>query len=77
MKMGLLQQEVAVKIDICAPMLSKIEKGVRYIKRDKVSKLSIVINIDREQLLTIWLAEQVLKVIKNEPAASEVIKADN
>jgi plasmid maintenance system antidote protein VapI len=75
LKMGLLQNDVAVKLGIDAPLLSKIEKGLRQLKREQIPKIASILNADKEELLTLWLADQVLKLIKNEPAASEVLKS--
>ncbi len=36
---GLLLRQLASRLDMDAPMLSKIERGVRHIRRDKLAKL--------------------------------------
>lgn len=72
---GLLQRQVASALDIDTPLFSKIERGERLAKKDLVSKLSAILNIDQEQLLTLWLADQIFDVVKNEDVADEALKS--
>ncbi len=74
LKMGLLQSDVAVKLGIDAPLLSKIEKGLRQLKREQIPKIASILNADKEELLTHWLADQIYDVIKDEEFASEAIR---
>ena len=74
LKIGLLQSDVAVKLGIDAPLLSKIEKGLRRLKREQIPKIALILNTDKEELLTVWLADQIYNVVKDEKYASEAIK---
>ncbi|MBM3187076.1 MAG: helix-turn-helix transcriptional regulator [Bacteroidetes bacterium] len=74
LKIGLLQSDVAVKLGIDAPLLSKIEKGLRRLKREQIPKIASILNTDKEELLTIWLADQIYDVVKGEEFASEAIR---
>jgi HTH-type transcriptional regulator, competence development regulator len=73
-KMCLLQSDVAVKLGIDAPLLSKIEKGLRRLKREQIPKIASILNADKEELLTHWLADQIYDVIKDEEFGSEAIR---
>ena len=74
LKKGLLQSDVAVKLGIDAPLLSKIEKGLRQLKREQVTTIANILKIDEDELLTRWLADQIYDVIKDEEFASEAIR---
>ena len=47
-------------------MFSKIERGDRYAKRAQVIQLAEYFKIDKDELLTLWLADKVLDAIEGE-----------
>ena len=63
---GVLQRQLAALLDIDTPMFSKIEHGDRYAKRTQVIQLAEYFNIDKNELLTLWLADKVLDAIEDE-----------
>ena len=52
---------------------SKIERGERRAKREQVVKLAEILKVDQEELLTLWLADQVYTVVKGENNANKVL----
>ena len=60
------QRQLAAALDIDTATYWKIEKGERRAKREQVSILSKLFNVSTEQLLTLWLADQVSAVVSNE-----------
>jgi len=75
LKVGLLQQDVASLLNIDGPMLSKIEKGERLAKKEQIKKLAEILNTDENQLITLWLADQVFDVLKDEKMADQALKS--
>lgn len=71
---NLLLRQVAPLLEIDTPLLSKIERGDRTAKKEMVSKLAEILKADKEELLTLWLADQVYDVVKDEDVANEAIK---
>lgn len=63
---GLLQRQIASRLEIDTPMLSKIERGERTAKRNQIKPLCNIFGISEKELLTIWLADKILKSIKSE-----------
>ena len=61
---GVLQRQLAALLDIDTPMFSKIERGNRYAKRTQV--IAEYFKIDKNELLTLWLADKVLDAIEDE-----------
>lgn len=73
-RQGLLQRQLAANLEIDSPMYSKIERGERRAKREQVVVLAKLLNSDEHELLTLWLAEQVLDLVKHEAVASSALK---
>ena len=65
-KLGMIQREVAYKLDMDTPMLSKIERGERNAKREHVTNLCKLFNSSEEEMLTLWLADKLYDLAKNE-----------
>lgn len=71
---GLLQRQLAASLEIDTPMLSKIERGDRKAKREQVEHLAILLDTNQSELLRIWLADQIVEILKDEPQAIDVLK---
>ena len=69
----LLQRQLAVSLEIDTPMYSKIERGERKAKREQVVKLAKIFKVDKEELLTLWLAGQVYELVKGKEFAKQAI----
>lgn len=65
----LLQRQVASQMEIDTPMLSKIERGDRKARKDQVLLFAKILNANKEELLTLWLADQVVEVVQDEDFA--------
>ena len=71
---GLLQRQLAAELEIDSPMYSKIERGERRAKREQVIKLADLLETDKDELLTLWLAGQVNEIVKDESTALKAIE---
>ena len=71
---NLLLRQVAPFIDIDTPLLSKIERGERILKKEQIPLLAKILKTDENELTTLWLADQMYNVIEGEPLANEAIK---
>jgi len=70
----LLQRQLAANLEIDTPMFSKIERGERRAKREQVLLLADLLETDVHELLTIWLADQVYDLVKDEEDAHNALK---
>lgn len=70
----LLQRQLAASLEIDTPMFSKIERGERRAKREQVLLLADLLDADVHDLLTIWLADQVYDLVKDEEDAQNALK---
>ena len=55
-------------------MLSKIERGERRAKKEYIPTLAEVLSTNKQELLTLWLADQVYEMVKDESVALEALK---
>lgn len=62
----LLQRHLAAAMDMDTPMFSKIERGERPAKRAQVITIAKLLSADENELLTLWLANKVMEVLKDE-----------
>ena len=74
-KQKLLLRQVASLLDVDTSIISKIERGSRQIKKEQIKPLAEILKADKDELLTLWLADQVYDVIQGEPMADEALKS--
>ncbi len=74
-KENLLLRQVAPQLEMDTPMLSKIERGERFAKREQVTQLSKIFNVPEDDLLSLWLADKVYDVVKDEDVAFKALSA--
>lgn len=71
---GLLQRQLSAQLEIDTPMFSKIERGERRAKREQVLKIAEILKVNADELLALWLTDQVLDVITDEEQALQALK---
>lgn len=70
----LLQRQLANALDMDTAMLSKIERGERRAKREHIPILAVILSTNEKELFTIWLADQVYDILKEEENGIEILK---
>jgi len=68
-----LQRHISAALDIDNAMYCKIERGERRARKEQLSILADILHADREELLTLWLADQVTAVVANEKELTDDI----
>jgi transcriptional regulator with XRE-family HTH domain len=71
---GFLLREVSTQIGIDTAILSKIERGERKATKEQITKLAVILEIDRSLILTQYLSEKILYEIQNEDFGMEALK---
>ncbi len=74
-KQNLLLRQVASKLDVDTSIISKMERGDRPIKQEQIAILADILKADKEELQTLWLADQLYNVIEGQPMADEALKS--
>jgi transcriptional regulator with XRE-family HTH domain len=72
-KQHLYLRQVAPFLEMDTAQLSKIEKGLRQLKREQISTIAQILKADEDELLTLWLSDQIYAVLKDEKLANEAI----
>ena len=68
------QRKVAAALDIDTVTYSKIENGKYMPNRDFVLRLASFFECDSEQLIKLWLADRIVKMVKGEQVVSDAMK---
>jgi len=71
---GLLLRQVAASLEVDTAYISKMERGEKNIKREFILKLAELYKTDKDQLLTIWLADMVYDIVKDEDLAIQALE---
>lgn len=67
-------RQVAPLLHMDTAQLSKIEKGLRQLKREQISTIAQILKVNEDELLTLWLSDQIYAVVKDEKLANEAIQ---
>jgi transcriptional regulator with XRE-family HTH domain len=73
-KQNLYLRQVASLLEMDTVQLSKIEKGLWQVKREQIPILAEILKASRDELITLWLADQIYAVVKDEKFANEVMQ---
>jgi predicted nucleotidyltransferase len=67
-------RKVAAFLDIDQAILSKMERGIRKIKKDQVIKLARFFDYDEKEMIKIYLSDKILYELGEEENALEALK---
>lgn len=70
---NLLLRQVSSILEMDTAQLSKIERGERQAKKETVLKIASILNVEVKILLTLWLADQIYEVVKDDENALQAI----
>lgn len=73
-KRNLLLREMAANINMDVAYLSKIERGNRMARREQVIAFAKELKEDENELIKLWMSEQIVQMIKNEKDSTEILK---
>ena len=73
-KQSLYLRQVAASLEMDTTLLSKIEKGLRQIKREQIPIIAGILKANNDELMTLWLADQIYAVVKGEKLANEAMQ---
>ena len=71
------QRQLAAALSIDTATYCKIEKGERKAKREQVEIIAQVLNVDKNELVTLWLADKVYDVVGDEINAQDILNVVN
>lgn len=71
---GLLLRQVAAYLETDTAYISKLEHGERRAKREQVLHLATILKINPDELLALWLADQLFCILQNEKLALDAMQ---
>ena len=66
-------RQVAPMLEMDTAQLSKIEKGLRQMKKEQITKVADFYKANKIELEALWLANQVIEVVKDSNAALQAL----
>jgi len=73
-KREIRQCEVVACLKVDTAFVSKLEKGERQARREQLLLLAELFNVDKDELLSLWLSEKVYDLVKDEEVALKSLK---
>ncbi len=70
---GLLQRQVAAKLEVDTAYISKIESNEKLVSRTHLKTLAALYDTSENELTSLWLADKVFDVVKNEAEGLKAI----
>ena len=67
----MLHRQWAVALDLDTATYCKIEKGDRRAKREQIPMIAGILQTDAEELLILWLADNIMEVLEGEKELAE------
>jgi len=70
----LFLRQVVPLLEMDTAKLSKIEKGLRQLKRVQIPIIAEILKANSDELGTLWLADQIYAVVKDKKLANEAMQ---
>ncbi len=67
------QRQLAASLEIDTATYCKIEKGDRRAKREQVTVLADLLEVDSKELIRLWWADKVYDIIAEEEEATQIL----
>jgi len=71
---GLLLRQIAAELEVDTAYVSKMERGEKNIKKEYIIKLAKLYDVEKEDLISLWLADKVYDMLYNEDNALKALK---
>lgn len=71
---GLVQRQVAAELEVDTAYISKLENNEKPASRSYLKKLAALLNYPEDELLTLWLANKLYRLVKDEAVALKAME---
>ena len=71
---GLMQRQVAAELEVDTAYISKMESNEKPVNRSHLKKLAAFLDIGEKELHTLWIADKLYDIVKNEPESLQSIE---
>lgn len=72
---GLLQKQVASILSVDTAYVSKMENNDKPVSKAYLSKLALLYGVAEQDLFTLWLADKIYALVKDQEVALKALKA--
>jgi len=73
-KQNMLLRQLASLLDVDTSIISKIERGDRQMKKEHIPILAKILKAEIDELMTLWLADQIYAVVKDEKLGNKAMQ---
>lgn len=70
---NILLRQLAAQLDMDTALLSKMERGDRQFRKEEILELAKIFHQSEKELLTLWLADRILKSTEGEAYIPEAL----
>lgn len=70
---GFVQRQIAAELEVDTAYISKVENEEKQLSKLHLKKISKLYKIPEKELLTLWLSDKIVELVKDEPTARESI----
>lgn len=70
------QRQLAAALDIDTATYCKIEKGERRAKREQIEIMAKILNADKDEHMSLWLADKICHLVKEEDNVSRILSIE-
>lgn len=67
------QRQIAASLEIDTATYCKIEKGDRRAKREHITLLSNLLEVDSKELTRLWSADKIYEILAEEEEATQIL----
>jgi transcriptional regulator with XRE-family HTH domain len=71
---GFVQRQIAALLEIDTAYVSKMESGDKQISRDHLKKLATIYKVPEKELITLWVADKIIKIIDKEKVGKDALQ---
>lgn len=68
------QRQLAAALEIDTATYCKIEKGDRRAKREQITVLAELLEVESKELIRLWSADKIYDIIAEEEEATQILK---
>jgi transcriptional regulator with XRE-family HTH domain len=73
-KQSMFLRQLASLLDVDTSIISKIERGDRQMKKEHIPLLAKILKAEIDELMTLWLADQIYAVVKDEKLGNKAMQ---
>jgi transcriptional regulator with XRE-family HTH domain len=70
---GLLQREIAAKLEVDTAYISKVENDEKRLSKVHISIVSKLLGVTERELINLWLADKVIRIIEKDENGEQAI----